>query len=134
MAIYFVPTPGTVLLCDYGFSGVPPEMTKRRPVVVLSPRRRRTNGTYLVVPLSRSVPRPMEPVHCRIAAGTYAFLDSRIDSWAKCDMVAAVSGERLDRLRFAQRYVAPQISLLDLDRLYAGVLCAFGLAARMPEV
>lgn len=134
MAIYFVPIPGTVLLCDYGFSGIPPEMTKRRPVVVLSPRRRRTRGTYLVVPLSRSVPRPIEPVHYRIVAGTYAFLDPRIDSWAKCDMVTAVSGERLDRLRFAGRYVAPQVSLPDLDCLYAGVIHAFGLAARMPKV
>jgi len=52
MSIPFVPNAGTVLMCD--FSGfVPPEMTKVRHVVVISPRSRRTNlqnGTCLVVP------------------------------------------------------------------------------------
>jgi mRNA interferase MazF len=85
---------------------------------------------YLVVPLSRQAPHPVEPVHCRLPAGTYPFLDPRTDSWVKCDMVAAVSGRRLDRLWHVGRYVAPRVERADLEHIYTSVLHALGLADR----
>jgi uncharacterized protein YifN (PemK superfamily) len=69
MALRFVPHPGTVLLCDYdlGRSGtVPPEMTKRRPVVVVSARGRSMIGPYLVVPFSTQAPRLPNRSHYRL--------------------------------------------------------------------
>jgi mRNA interferase MazF len=94
MPIQFLPRPGTVLLCDYTTGFVPPEMTKRRPVVVLSPGPQ----TLLVVPLSTSEPTPRELHHVQILAGHYRFLDRRVDSWVKGDMISAVSLKRLSPL------------------------------------
>src|SRR6266446_4683004 len=98
MALQFAPDAGTVLVCDYDLGRadiVPAEMTKRRPVVVVSPRRRHFTGTYLVVPLSTQPPLHPDRTHYRLQAGTYYFLSSETDSWAKCEMVGAVSTQRL---------------------------------------
>jgi len=61
-------------MCDFtGFK--PPEMVKKRPVVILSPRYRRRTGLCIVVPFSTVEPELIEPHHHRIPAGTYNFLD-----------------------------------------------------------
>ena len=66
MTISFVPSAGDVLMCDFdGFK--PPEMTKVRPVIILSPRSRRTfPDTYIVVPTSRTPPAAVEGWHCQL--------------------------------------------------------------------
>jgi uncharacterized protein YifN (PemK superfamily) len=74
MSINFAPKAGQVLMCNFGMASVPPEMGKIRHVVVLSPRRRRNSGTFLVVPLSTVAPNPIEPYHYRIRANKYSFL------------------------------------------------------------
>ncbi len=63
MGITFVPDAGDVLICKFaGFQQ--PEMTKVRPVIVLSPRSRKNfPGTYLVIPTSRTPPSPPEAWH-----------------------------------------------------------------------
>ena len=67
MALLFVPSPGTLLMCDFDTGFQPPEMTKRRPVVVVSPRRRRAmTKLCTVVPLSTAVPNQVEPFHHRM--------------------------------------------------------------------
>ena len=97
MPIHFVPAPGTVLLCDYSTGFVPPEMTKRRPVVVLSPFSAHSS-TVLVVPISTSRPVPHEAHHVLIPAGKYRFLHRGVDCWIKGDMISAVSLTRLSPL------------------------------------
>jgi len=132
MPITFAPHPGTVLMCDYGTGFVPPEMVKRRPVVVVSPTTGRRLGPYLVVPLSTTVPRVVELFHVRIPAGRYGFLRSPLDVWAKCDTLAAVAPARLDRLRADGRWSAPTIEIGDFHAIQRGVLHALGLGRLTP--
>ena len=57
----FHPKPGTLLICDFDRGFKAPEMVKKRPVVVISPRRRKsTPQLCTVVPLSSSAPNPVE--------------------------------------------------------------------------
>ncbi|MCB2262482.1 MAG: type II toxin-antitoxin system PemK/MazF family toxin, partial [Candidatus Thiosymbion ectosymbiont of Robbea hypermnestra] len=66
MALTFHPRPGMVLICDFNTGFKAPEMIKRRPVVVISPRPRRSNQLCTIVPLSTTVPNPVEPFHHRM--------------------------------------------------------------------
>jgi uncharacterized protein YifN (PemK superfamily) len=55
-------------------------------------------------------------------------------AWAKCDMLATVSFERLDLFHTARdqegkrKYLHPKISSADLVRVRNGVLCALGIS------
>ena len=125
MSIKFVPKAGTVLLCDYSTGFVPPEMTKRRPVVVLSPRKHPRNirdTTVLVAPFSTRMPRSLEPYHVHIPAGTYPFFSH--DSWVKADMISAVSLARLSLLQSSSTALSTH-HFLAVQR---AVLNAFGFA------
>ena len=124
MAINFHPKRGTVLICDFtGFK--PPEMVKRRHVVVVSPRYRRHTGLCLVVPFSTVPPRELEPHHYQIPLGKYGFFDPVRPTWVKADMLTSVSFERLDRLLLYGRYTAPQLrdeDLVEIQRCVAHAL------------
>jgi uncharacterized protein YifN (PemK superfamily) len=128
MPITFAPRPGTVLMCDYRTGFVPPEMVKRRPVVVVAPAWRGPHGPFLVVPLSTTAPRPVKLFHVRIPAGRYAFLSPSLDVWAKCDVLAAVAPARLGRLHWSGLR-APTIEPEDFRSIQRGVLHALGLSA-----
>jgi uncharacterized protein YifN (PemK superfamily) len=107
MPLLFHPKPGTVLMCDFTTGFVPPEMVKRRHVVVVSPRYRRHTGLCLVVPFSTVAPLVIEPHHVEIAPGSYAFFDPCKSVWAKADMLTCVSCRRLDRVLLYGRYAPP---------------------------
>ena len=120
MSINFHPKRGTVLICD--FNGRPPEMVKRRHVVVVSPRYRRHTGLCLVVPFSTVEPDEIEPHRYQIPLGRYDFFDPVTPTWAKADVITCVSFERLDRLLLYGRYAAPQLrpdDLLEVQRCVA---------------
>jgi mRNA interferase MazF len=73
-------------------------MVKRRPVVIVSPRRRRGPEIYTVVPLSTTAPSPVEPFHHQMDPDSLPGpLAGRI-TWAKCDMLYTLSLRRLDRI------------------------------------
>jgi len=95
MAIKFHPQQGMILICDYkGF--ISPEMVKRRPVVVVSPRLRDRDRLCTVVPLSTTEPRPKKGYHLEINLDQplpEPYSETRM--WAKADMVSAVSFDRL---------------------------------------
>ena len=95
MAIKFHPAVGTILICDFkGF--VAPEMEKRRPVVVVSPRFRNRTNLCAVVPLSTTPPRPVEPYHHKLVLDEP--LPAPYDAgahWVKADMIYTVSFARL---------------------------------------
>lgn len=87
-----------VVMCDFsGFQE--PEMVKRRPVVVLSPRRRRGPGLFTVVPLSATVPNPVEPYHYRLHQASLPGEFGAKETWVKGDMLYTVSIRRLDRIK-----------------------------------
>lgn len=100
MPLAYYPKQGEVLWCGFEYDVIAPEMRKPRPVVIVSPRLRRRPKLATVVPLSYTAPEQMEEFHCRIEMirPLPAPFDSRI-CWAKCDMVATVSLDRLDRFK-----------------------------------
>ena len=99
MPLKFHPDRGSILICDYNSGFIVPEMVKRRPVVVVSPRYRKSYRLCTVVPLSTTAPGSIEPYHCEIEIKPP--LPGRWGSkcWAKCDMIATVSFSRLELVR-----------------------------------
>jgi mRNA interferase MazF len=108
MGIQYPPQVGSVLRCDFtaaeksstrGFS--PPEMIKRRPVIVLatpSPR------LCIVVPTSTTEPKSLKPFHYRIKWDPLLpkpYNTSKY-SWVKGDHIYTVSFDRLDLLRITR--------------------------------
>jgi uncharacterized protein YifN (PemK superfamily) len=135
MAIQFPVGPGTILLCDYSRGGFqPPEMTKRRPAVVVSPRLPHRDGLCAVVPLSGSESKYNVPyvVRLELTEPLPPPYPQKV-WWAKCDMVATVSFQRLDFFRTARdwnhkrKYIHPVLSADDMKRVHTGVLMALGL-------
>ena len=93
MAIKYAPTKGSIIICEFDQFALPPEMQKRRPVVVLShvsPR------LCLVVPLSTTEPDLQKPWHYLL--NTPDPLPKPYNSkahWVKGDMVFPASFDRL---------------------------------------
>jgi uncharacterized protein YifN (PemK superfamily) len=121
------------LHCD--FSGyIPPEMIKRRPVVVLAAHKRNAK-LVAVVPLSTTRPNPVEEYHFQLLRNPLA--DSAMkEVWAKCDMVAVVSTQRLELIRTGRRlsngrreYVTAKIGQEQFDEIRKGVASALGLTS-----
>jgi uncharacterized protein YifN (PemK superfamily) len=126
--ITFVPDAGDVLMCDFaGFQ--PPEMTKTRRVVVMSPRSRtHFPSTYIVVPISKTTPAPAEKWHWEFRPHSYQFFDPVESVWALADMVTCVASHRLDRLRMNGRSFRAQIRKDDLQAIRKAVLAALGMS------
>jgi uncharacterized protein YifN (PemK superfamily) len=137
MALTYYPALGEILLCIYDTGFVAPEMTKRRPVVVVSPRLRRRGSLVAVVPLSTTAPEQVEPHHCMIRLERP--LPSPFDAevmWAKCDMVATVGLQRLDRFKGGRRsgssarmYLSGSLSREQMIAVRASILCGLGLSS-----
>jgi mRNA interferase MazF len=89
------PEQGTILICDFrGF--VAPEMIKRRPVVVISPRLRRRQRLCTVIPLSTTAPNPVETYHHKLHVDPVLPRPYNAKfHWVKADMVYTVSFDRL---------------------------------------
>lgn len=71
-------------------------MVKRRPVIVVSPKRKNGPRIVTVVPTSTTPPRPVEGFHFKIPFDPplpepYA----EAECWVKCDMIYQVSLDRL---------------------------------------
>ena len=130
MAILYAPDVGTLLLCDFRGT-MPPEMNKKRPVVVLSCFSYRL---CVIVPLSTTEPTPIKSCHC--AVYTPDPLPDPYDSeshWAKCDMLCTVS---YDRLSLPHRgkdsngkriYVIKKVSAHDLNEIRKCVAAVLSL-------
>ncbi|AVF33847.1 type II toxin-antitoxin system PemK/MazF family toxin [Rahnella sikkimica] len=120
MSINFKPKVGQVLDCNYGVypkdtngcildnivdAHMPPEMVKRRLVIVLNGK---LNGnSSIVVPLSTTLD------EIKLKRGFHVQLDAGViedlkyfppkTCWAKCDMVQTVSNRRLNKPMLAGR-------------------------------
>jgi uncharacterized protein YifN (PemK superfamily) len=120
MAINFSPKVGQILDCNYGHyprdkngfildnivdAHMPPEMVKRRLVIVLNGK---LNGnSSIVVPLSTTKDeiKLKRGIHVQLDAGIIEDLRyfSPVTCWAKCDMVQTVSNNRLNKPMLAAR-------------------------------
>jgi mRNA interferase MazF len=135
MVLAYYPNPGEILLCDYGTNVVAPEMRKRRPAVVVTPRLRRRGELVGVVPLSTTEPDILEDFHCRLelAHPLPAPFDRPL-MWAKCDMLSVVSRARLDRFKAGRGggkriFIAGKVSVEQLKAIRAAMLCGLGLGS-----
>lgn len=95
--IKFYPKAGMVLMCDFdGYRH--PEIVKRRPVVVISPNSLIRKDLCTVVPLSTTAPVPPLPHHYLLPLNPIPGSEET-EVWAKCDLVATVCIDRLDRAK-----------------------------------
>lgn len=134
MSLKFYPAPGTLLLCDYGLGGfIVPEMVKRRPAVVVSPRLPHRETLCAVVPLSTTAPE--RPTAYAVEINMPHLLPAPFDApicWAKCDMIATVSVERLDLFRTGRdhtgkrQYLTARLPAADMERIRIGILAGLG--------
>ena len=101
MPLKFPPLPGTILRCDF-HTFKEPEMTKNRPVVVLSPKiQSSVRTTLLVAPLSTTTPNPVHKYHLKLMLpGPNLPHGLSRECWLKGDMVYALSLNRLDFYHF----------------------------------
>lgn len=128
--ITFQPKRGQVLMCDFTFLEVP-EMVKRRPVVIVSPRLARDPRLVTIVPLSTM--QSDLPYHPLLDPDSLPPPLKQKPAWAKCDMLYTLSTARLDRVRGKQRKGNPaqwygkwSVTEKDMRRIHDGVLAAFG--------
>jgi mRNA interferase MazF len=135
MPISFHPKLGTLLICDFEPGFVPPEMVKRRPVIVVSPPISVRVRLCTVVPLSSTAPDLVMPYHCKLV------IDPPLpdpwnerESWVKGDMVFSASFQRLNLIRagkdwFGKRkYRENRLSAQQMMAVRTCILCSLGLA------
>lgn len=134
MALKYPVARRTILLCDYDYGGFrPPEMIKRRPALVITPRLPHRDKLCSVIPLSGTEPAHAVPYVVRIELAEplpSPFPQSVF--WVKCDMLATVSFERLDLFRTSRQdglrqYLHPKMDDAAFDAVMTGVLHGLGL-------
>lgn len=129
------PLVGTILMCDFSSGFREPEMVKRRPVVVLSPKIAARPGLCTVVALSTTAPRSVQPFHCKIT------VDPRLpppydsaENWVKGDMIYSIGFHRLDFVRQdkgrdgKRRYRYQPLSDGDIKKIRECVLRGLGMS------
>ena len=125
MTLEFHPNLGTILICDFATGFHPPEMVKKRPVVVVSSRDRVNGEVLTVIPLSTAKPAIIHPWHCGIDTSMMPPHFREKETWAKCDMIITVACWRLDRMREKVEgkrvYSAPVINSEDLTAIQQGI-------------
>jgi uncharacterized protein YifN (PemK superfamily) len=131
VAITFHPKAGAVLVCDFrGY--IEPEIVKMRPVVVISPNHMRRPGLVTVIPLSATTPLHVEAYHYRLHGNPVPGSDAEI-VWAKCDLVATVSVERLDRKKIGRgQYAAGHVAMEQVRAMRRCAAISFGLELMAP--
>lgn len=130
MPITFTPRRSAILMCDFRFGHIPPEIGKKRRVVVVSPTGRNTwlpydPGVSVVVPLSVTAPRGADPRCVAIPLGRYKSLTA--DVWAKCGMIATVSNARLDRVFARGTRQGDYVTAVDMAAIEAAIRVALEL-------
>ncbi len=129
---------GQIVTCDFRSGFEAPEMTKIRPVLVLSsalPGRQR--GLATVVSLSLGAPLTVEPYHMKLPEYCVpgSWYCEGMESWVKGDVVTTVSYRRLclieetqDR-RGRRRFFTRPIDSELMQQVYACVLRGMNLGA-----
>ncbi|MFT9044589.1 type II toxin-antitoxin system PemK/MazF family toxin [Acetobacter orientalis] len=130
MGLNYPPKKGDILRCDFSTGFIPPEMVKVRLVVVMNNRLPKRDGLCSVVPLS-TTPAP--------SGITYQVkIDLGVDpphpysgrvKWAKADMMACVSYDRLS-LPFdgkcstsgKRKYVQMRLPIPEMEKVQKAVL------------
>ncbi len=127
MAILFYPRMGQVFIADFSDLRVP-EMTKVRPVIVVSPRLPARSELVAVVPISLTPPRGDLKYVFRLSRNYHPGEADDLPSWAKADMVMNIALRRLSGFKVGKRkWEYPNLSTEDLDGVRMAVLIGLGL-------
>ena len=134
MALNYHPETGTIVICDFhGY--VAPEMVKRRPAIVVSPRFRNRAGLCTIVPLSTTAPTTVMSYHHKLHM--VERLPPPYNSpyhWVKADMFSTVALTRLSfphsgkDINGKRNYVVQIVDDIDLRDIRACMLHAIGLS------
>lgn len=96
MHLPYLPRAGEILICNFDDGGFkPPEMVKRRPVVVVSRKDSHDRHLCTVVPLSATPPVSPQLWHWPLPHVRVPGFQDTESRWAKCDMIATVGFDRL---------------------------------------
>lgn len=125
MTIFYPPVAGSIIICDFeGYKK--PEMVKKRPVVVVSPKHQQRAELCSVVPLSTTPPAKKEAYHYEFSNNPIP--NKSLPTWAKCDMLATVGLGRLDRVKVARGdYRILKISVDELEAIRECIRYSLGL-------
>ena len=134
MALRYHPKTGTIVICDYNTGFLPPEMTKRRLAVVISPQFKRRNNLCTVIPFSTTPPDTIMPYHYLLHLNpTLPPPYNSTEQWVKADMLATVSFNRLS-LPFSgkgvdgkRQYIKKILKGHDFESIQRCMLNAVGL-------
>lgn len=127
MALNFYPRAGQIFICDFsGFKE--PEMVKKRPVIVVSPRLPHRSQIVTVVPISLTQPVHDLPFCFRLSRNYHPSEADDLPSWAKCDMLMNIALNRLEAFKIGRRqYTYPELTPDDLKSVRHAILCGLGL-------
>lgn len=125
--IPFYPKMGQVLIADFSDLRMP-EMTKIRPVIIVSPRLPHRPDIVAVVPVSLSAPRHELPFCFRLSRNYHPSEADDLPCWAKADMVTNIALRRLEGFKVGRRkWEFPNLSPEDLLGVRRAVMCGLGL-------
>ncbi|WP_082445900.1 type II toxin-antitoxin system PemK/MazF family toxin [Sphingomonas sp. Leaf20] len=132
MPLPYHPRPGTIVICDYTTGFRAPEMIKRRLAVTISPKLKRRDALVTIVPLSMSVPAPVEAWHVEVPNDIPDPWGPG-PRWAKCDMVATVGYARLNlphskhHVTGVRQYHQIELDKAQVEQLRRAVSAAIGI-------
>ena len=127
MPLMFYPRMGQMFVADFSDLSEP-EMTKVRPVIVVSPKLPFRSQIVAVVPVSLTAPRHDLPFCFKLSKNYHPDEPDDLDCWAKADMVTNIALRRLDAFKVARRkYAYPNLTQDDLLGVRRAVLAGLGL-------
>jgi uncharacterized protein YifN (PemK superfamily) len=131
MTLPYRPAPGEVLICSFDDAARGAEMIKRRPVVVVSCHASHHRSLCTVVPISTTAPSPVHQWHHALPGFIVPGWTANATMWAKCDMLATVSFDRLNapylKSRSGRRYLVHALPQADLEAVRRCVRFYLGL-------
>ncbi|PYE83901.1 type II toxin-antitoxin system PemK/MazF family toxin [Pseudoroseicyclus aestuarii] len=127
MGLKFYPRAGQVFVGDFTDLDVP-EITKVRPVIVISPKLPNRSELAAIVPISTTPPQRMLPFVYRLSRNYAPWTGPDTETWAKCDLVMNVALRRLSAFKVGRRkYEYPTLTPEDLAGVRRAVLAGLGL-------
>lgn len=119
-------------MCDFSRGFNPPEMVKKRPVIVF--KRSSRERLVIVVPISTVTPNPIKKYHFQmpnVELPNSAYFKNK-QSWLKGDMIYTVGWHRLELVRLGhvngqRKYHTACVSLATLGEIQKCVLNGIGL-------
>ena len=130
MLPYF-PHQGEILVCGFDDAAAGAEMVKRRPAIVASTHTSHARRLCTVIPLSTTAPTPPRAWHHALPHLRVTGWQASGTMWAKCDMLAKVSFERLTkpyiRTRTGRQFVTHKLDAADLAAILACMKAYFGM-------